>query len=101
YNRSTGVWDLGNLDTSRAAELTLTARVVSAAAQTNTAAVSHSDQFDPHTGNTPASAPETPHQPDLQLAKSVSNATPNVGDHITFTVTLTNRGPDAATNVQV
>src|SRR5262245_50190065 len=38
---------------------------------------------------------------DLQVAKAVSNATPNVGDTITFTVTLTDNGPDPATNVQV
>ena len=43
----------------------------------------------------------TPQQADLALTKTVSNPTPNVGDTITFTVTLTNNGPDTATNVQV
>jgi uncharacterized repeat protein (TIGR01451 family) len=38
---------------------------------------------------------------DLALAKTVSNATPNVGDTITFTVTLSNHGPDTAKKVQV
>ena len=42
-----------------------------------------------------------PSRPILALAKTISNATPNVGDIITYTVTLTNNGPDQATNVQV
>jgi uncharacterized repeat protein (TIGR01451 family) len=36
---------------------------------------------------------------DLSVLESVSNATPNVGDAIIFTVTLSNQGPAAATNV--
>ena len=43
----------------------------------------------------------TPQQADLALTKTVSDATPNVGDTITFTVTLANLGPDAATGVTV
>ncbi|MDJ0727256.1 MAG: DUF11 domain-containing protein [Prochloraceae cyanobacterium] len=31
----------------------------------------------------------------------VNNATPNLGDPVTFTVTLTNSGPDTASNIQV
>ncbi len=38
---------------------------------------------------------------DLKLTKTVSNALPKVGDSITFTITLTNAGPLAATGVQV
>ena len=38
---------------------------------------------------------------ELGLTKTVDNATPNVGDQITYTVTLTNNGPAAATSVQV
>ncbi len=38
---------------------------------------------------------------DLSIAKVVSDATPNIGDTITFTLTITNAGPDVATNATV
>ncbi len=34
------------------------------------------------------------------MTKTVSNPTPNVGDTITYTITLTDDGPDTATGVQ-
>ena len=77
------------------------ATVVSPKRQKNKAKISHADQVDPHKSNNSASATETPQQADLGLAKTVSNRTPNVGDVVAFTVTLSNKGPDAATNVQV
>ena len=40
-------------------------------------------------------------QADLAVFKSVSNPTPNVGDTITYTITLDNGGPDPATGVVV
>src|SRR5262249_27651165 len=64
-----------------------------------TATVGHSDQFDPDAGNNSAAATETPQQADLAVAKTVSNPAPNVGDTITYTITLTDNGPDPATNV--
>ena len=48
-----------------------------------------------------ASVTVTPLVADLSLTKIVDNATPNVGDNITFTVTLTNGGPNAASGVVV
>src|SRR5262249_41111581 len=86
---------------SAARTLQIQARVVSSSPQTNTAAVSAADQFDPNPGNNSAAATATPQQADLQVTKAVSNPTPNVGDTITYTVTLRNAGPDPATNVTI
>jgi uncharacterized repeat protein (TIGR01451 family) len=41
----------------------------------------------------------TPMQIDLSVVKDVDNPTPNVGENVTFTITVTNAGPDTATNV--
>ena len=101
YDPTTGIWNIGTVDPSAAQTLTLNAQVVSPAAQTNTASISHSDQFDPNAGNNSASATETPQQADLVVDKTVSNAHPNIGDVITYTVTVTNAGPDPATGVQL
>jgi uncharacterized repeat protein (TIGR01451 family) len=38
---------------------------------------------------------------DLQLTQSANNLNPGIGDQITFTLTLTNRGPGTATGIQV
>ena len=38
---------------------------------------------------------------DLSIAKSVDDSTPNIGQTITFSLDITNAGPDTATNVSV
>ena len=102
YNSTTGVWTVGTVDVAGGVRnLVITAIVVSSAARTNTATISHADQFDPNTANTLATATETPQQADLALSKSVDNPTPNVGDTINYTITLADSGPASATNVQV
>src|SRR6185436_18775923 len=101
YDPVTGIWNIGTVDPGTSKTLTLLARVDTPQAATNIATVTASDRFDPDSANNQASATETPQQADLRLAKSVSNDRPNVGDTITFTVTLTNAGPSDATNVEV
>ncbi|WP_425614647.1 SpaA isopeptide-forming pilin-related protein [Anatilimnocola sp. NA78] len=38
---------------------------------------------------------------DLELTKDVSDNAPNVGDQVTFTITVSNLGPDGATGIEV
>jgi uncharacterized repeat protein (TIGR01451 family) len=101
YNGTTGAWTVGTIASGAAKTLTIAAQVISPDPITNTVSVAHSDQFDPNDGNNTSSLTITPQQADLQVTKSVSNPTPNVGDTVTFTVNLTDNGPDSATNVSV
>ena len=101
YVPGTGIWTVGTVNVGTPQTLVILATVTSPAQSTNTATISHSDQFDPNTANNTASATTTPQQADLVLSKTVSNATPNVGDTISFTVGLRDSGPSTATGVQV
>ncbi len=40
-------------------------------------------------------------QADLSLTKTVDNNAPNVGENVTYTLTVTNNGPDGTNNIQV
>lgn len=101
YSSLTGLWNVGTVTTATPQTLRLQATVTSSSALTNTATVTASNQLDPSSANNAASATEKPKRADLALSKIVSTAAPNVGGTITFTVTLSNNGPDQATNVQV
>ncbi|MGX1931293.1 T9SS type B sorting domain-containing protein [Flagellimonas sp. 2504JD4-2] len=43
----------------------------------------------------------TPQTTDLAVTKTVDNASPNIGDQVVFTITLTNQGSVAATNIGI
>src|SRR5262249_51238520 len=101
YNSTSGAWTVGTVTTTTPQTLQIQAKVVSPNAQTNTASISHSDQFDSDTTNNSDSATETPQHADLAVRKTVSNARPNVGDTITFTIDVGNNGPDTATGVSI
>ncbi|WP_420321297.1 gliding motility-associated C-terminal domain-containing protein [Flagellimonas sp.] len=84
---------------------------------TNSAQITASNQTDPDSdpavgpgvddlGDAIADDDETsltiiPQVANLSIDKSVDNATPDVGDTVTFTVQVDNAGPDAATNVTI
>src|SRR5438093_490948 len=68
---------------------------------TNLARVTAATQADPVGANNRDSVAVTVQSADLALTMAVNNATPNIGDALTYTVTLHNNGPDAASAIAV
>jgi len=108
YVSGTGVWTVGSINSGSTATLTLVARVNTTASIDNVAQVTASGVPDPdstpndNTGDDRAAATvDAPAAADLRLAKSATSGVVNVGQQVTFNLTLTNDGPDAATGVVV
>ncbi|WP_009631938.1 DUF11 domain-containing protein [Synechocystis sp. PCC 7509] len=111
YNATTPnvVWNVGTLAPNTSATLTIPATRLTADNTLNTAEVTFSDQSDPDStpgngqvGEDDRDSVTVPNQSvDLAVAKIVNNSTPNVGDSVIFTITVTNpiTSPTAATNV--
>ena len=109
YSDSTATWTIGTMAAGDTVTLSIDARVTTSGTKTNVAEVSTSGASDPDStpGNGDpgeddrATASLTPLIADLEVVKTVDNARANVGDQVTFTVTLRNLGPDTATGVIV
>ena len=102
YDSAAGVWTVGALDSFAQATLTLTARVDQPGALVNNAAMASQDQIDPNPiNNSDAESVNASPAADLRIAKAVSNGAPGVGALVTYTVAVTNLGPDDATSADV
>ncbi len=101
YNSANGSWSIGTVASGSSAVLTMVATVTTAGTKTNVATVAGTDEDDIATAaQLTSNASVTPVVPaDLQVMKTVSNATPNVGSNVTFTITLTDLGPGGASGV--
>jgi uncharacterized repeat protein (TIGR01451 family) len=109
YNSGTGIWTAGTVGVGQTLSLSLTAQVNATTVLTNTAEVMAADQTD--VDSTPnnhvageddqASASVTPQLIDLSVTKTVNNSTPNLHGQVTFTITVTNSGPNTATGVSL
>ena len=101
YDPATGVWSLATLPAGQTETLTLTATGVEPGAVTNTASLQSLDEADTDpANNTAAASVEIVVLADLAIAKSVSPALAQPGDTVTYTVSVTNDGPNDAESVQ-
>ncbi|WP_026463392.1 T9SS C-terminal target domain-containing protein [Adhaeribacter aquaticus] len=106
YNPTTGIWTIGPLANGATQVLRIPGTINRAGTITNTAVIEGSNQqADQVPGNNSstvtidvnANAPVA----DLAVVKSVSPGPYNLNTEVTYTLTVTNFGPDAATNVIV
>ncbi|MTH16524.1 DUF11 domain-containing protein, partial [Flavobacterium sp. LC2016-01] len=111
YDSATGIWNVGNLVNGNSQTLQLLATVNPTGNYTNTTEVTASDLSDPD--STPnnqvtteddyaeVSTVPVPPSADLSVTKTVNNATPLVGSQVTFSVQVSNAGPQATSGVAV
>ncbi|TDE54939.1 gliding motility-associated C-terminal domain-containing protein [Flavobacterium sp. GT3P67] len=93
-------WTIGALANGASATLNIVATVNATGVYANTATIS-GGETDPNSGNNSSTVTPTVTQADLTVTKTVSNATPNVGSNVTFTIMASNNGPSDATGVSV
>ena len=99
YNPTTGIWTVGDLANGASAKLVITTLFNITNATIRNVANATSDTPGNNTqGN---NTPEVGSIADLEVVKLVSNATPKYGDEITWTIIVTNHGPDKAVAVNV
>lgn len=104
YNAATGKWNVGTIASGASKTLTITARLnagVTTATISNTASVDTLDQCDENEANDSSTVSVTPQVIDLSVTKTVNNASPQLHGQVTFTITVTNSGPHAATGVKL
>ncbi|MBR1610051.1 MAG: DUF11 domain-containing protein, partial [Methanobrevibacter sp.] len=102
YDYETGVWNIGTLLNGNRTTLVITTLVNITNATITNVAVVNSTTPDNNTennkgNNTTSIEPEA----DLEIIKIVSNKTAKFGDVITWTIIVTNKGPDAAKEVYI
>ena len=108
YDDTTGIWTAGLLNFTSTATLTITATVNAGATTAGKTIINSATVSSPMNEPIAATNANTDtaniqvHGADLELTKTTTALPPIVeGDAVNYTVTVTNNGPDNATNIQV
>ncbi len=110
YDQGTGIWTVPSLAQDATATLTLTGELSSSGTITNTAELIAVDQIDPDSTPNNGDENEDDHVSvsvsvdkvaDLDISKMDDPDPVNPGRNLTYTLSVTNKGPSPATNVTV
>ena len=102
YNHNTGLWTIGTLTNGAQTILQILAQVTTSNTQiTNYATVNGTNYDQNQTNNETNTTITIGPASDLEITKTVDNSTPEYLDTITYTITVTNNGPDQATGITV
>ena len=102
YNSTTGIWMIGDLANTESKTLTIKTIVnITNATITNVAVVSSSTPDKNESNNKANNTTHVDPEVDLEIIKLVSGGIAHKGDTVTWTITVTNKGPDTAVNVYV
>ncbi|WP_295115891.1 CARDB domain-containing protein [uncultured Methanobrevibacter sp.] len=102
YNPETGVWTIGNLTNGARVVLNIKTLVnITNATITNVAVVNSTTPDNNTDNNKGNNTTDVDPEADLEIIKLVSNKTAQKGDVITWTIVVTNKGPDSALEVYV
>jgi uncharacterized repeat protein (TIGR01451 family) len=102
YNATSGVWTVGNLANGATAALKIVAQgIVANTALTNVAIVTGTNYDQNSTNNQGNTTVTTGPASDLGITMAVNKPHPKYLEYVTFTLTASNYGPNAAPNVKV
>ena len=104
FNSVSGVWDIGRLAAGASARLVVTGQVSAGSGGsrvTNTAAITRMNRPDTNMADNTASAAFRVQAADLAVAKEANRMTMSETDSVVYTIAVTNRGPDAASGIEI
>ncbi len=107
YDQNTGLWAIGTMLDNDVVTLTIVANLLfNQSTIVNCAEVSAANETD--IDSTPGNANQVSEddddctgEVDIEVLKTASNLTPGFGDQFTYTITVTNKGPDDANNLVI
>ncbi|RNI26228.1 T9SS type A sorting domain-containing protein [Rufibacter latericius] len=104
FDAASGTWTVGNIVTNGSQTLTITAKAATIGNATLTSTQSHTEYDAVSNNNTASSTISVKPTADVAVTNVITSPAKTTyanGDEVTYTVTVTNIGPSAATNVVV